>query len=100
LQERKSVNVPAETLHAYTGLYNAADGVVTIGMEGSHLTMQAPGQAAFPLYAESSSKFFLKVSEVEIEFTKDSTGKVKQALIYQDGATVKAPRMQSPAAAH
>ncbi len=93
LQERKSVNVPAETLHAYTGQYNAADGVVTIGMEGGHLTMQLPGQAAFPLYAESSSKFFLKVSEVEIEFTKNAAGKVTQAIIYQDSAASKAPRM-------
>jgi 3-oxoadipate enol-lactonase len=100
LQERKSVSVPVETLHAYTGLYDASDGVVTIGMEGGHLTLQIPGQAAFPLYAESTSKFFLKVSEVEIEFTKDASGKVKQALIYQDGATVKAPRMQFPGAAH
>ena len=97
LQERKSVTLPAEALRAYTGLYDAGEGVMTIGMEGGHLTMQTPGQAPFPLYAESATRFFLKVSEVEVEFTKDPTGKVKQALIYQDGATIKAPRMQSPA---
>jgi 3-oxoadipate enol-lactonase len=93
LQERKSVSVPVETLHAYTGLYNAADGVVTIGMEGGHLTLQIPGQPAFPLFAESQSKFFLKVSEIDIEFTKNAAGKVTQAIIYQDGSASKAPRM-------
>ena len=93
LQERKSVSVPAGILHSYVGLYNAGEGVVTIGMEGGHLTMQIPGQGAFPLFAESQSKFFLKVSEVEIEFSKDSAGKVTQAVIYQDGAAAKAPRM-------
>jgi 3-oxoadipate enol-lactonase len=97
LQDRKSVSVPAETLHTYAGLYSAGEGVVTIGMEGGHLTMQVPGQSAFPLYAESMSKFFLKVSEVEIEFSKNSAGKVTQAVIYQDGAAVKAPRLESAA---
>jgi 3-oxoadipate enol-lactonase len=96
LQERASVAVPVETLHTYTGLYDAGEGVMTIGLEGGHLTMQIPGQLAFPLYAESASKFFLKVSEVEIEFKKDATGKVKQALITQDGGTTQAPRLQKP----
>jgi 3-oxoadipate enol-lactonase len=93
LQERKSVSVPLEVLQTYTGLYNAGRGIVTIGLEGGHLTMQVPGQAVFPLFAESQSKFFLKVAEVEIEFTKSSAGKITQAIISQDGETIKAPRM-------
>jgi hypothetical protein len=93
LQERKTVSVPIDTLHVYTGLYNAGRGVVTIGLEGGRLTMQIPGQSVFPLYAESQTKFFLKVAEVEIEFAKDSSGKVNRAVIYQDGETIKAPRM-------
>jgi 3-oxoadipate enol-lactonase len=100
LQERKTVDVPAETLHAYTGQYNGGEGVVTIGLQDGHLTMQLPGQSAFPLYAESASKFFLRVSEVEIEFTKDAAGKVRQALISQDGSTSKAPRTQPSATPH
>jgi pimeloyl-ACP methyl ester carboxylesterase len=97
-QERKTVSVPGETLRAYTGQYNSDDGVVTVRAEGGQLTMQMPGQAAFPLYAESQSKFFLKVSEIEIEFTKNNAGKVTQAVIYQDGAASKAPRADSSAA--
>ena len=93
LQERKTVNVPAEVLQTYAGLYNAGRGVVTIGLEGGHLTMQMPGQAVFPLFAESPSKFFLKVAEVEIEFHKNAAGKIANAVIYQDGETTKAPRM-------
>jgi 3-oxoadipate enol-lactonase len=93
LQERKTVNVALEELHAYTGLYNAGHWIATIGLEGGHLTMQVPGQAVFPLFAESQTKFFLKVADVEIEFSKDSTGKVSRAVIHQDGETIKAPRM-------
>jgi len=93
LQERKTANVPLDVLQAYTGLYNAGQSVVTIGLEGGRLTMQVPGQAVFPLFAESPSKFFLKVTDVEIEFVKDRTGKTTQAIIHQDGETIKAPRM-------
>jgi hypothetical protein len=35
------------------------------------------------------------VAEVEIEFHKNAAGKIANAIIYQDGETLKAPRMQS-----
>jgi pimeloyl-ACP methyl ester carboxylesterase len=100
LQERKSVDVPAETLRAYVGQYHSPDGVVMVGFENGHLTLQMPGQAAFPLYAETASKFFLKVSDVEIGFTRTGGGKVTQATIYQDGAEIKAPRADASVSKH
>ena len=93
LQERQAVNVPLDVLHAYTGLYKAGQAIVTIEQEGGHLTMQLPGQAVFPLFAESQTKFFLKVADIQIEFAKDSAGKINRAVIYQDGEAIKAPRM-------
>ena len=93
LQQRKSVNISLNILQTYAGSYNSAHGVVTIGLEGSHLTMQIAGQPVFPLFAESPSKFFLKTADVEIEFKKSPAGKVNRADIYQDGETLKAPRM-------
>jgi 3-oxoadipate enol-lactonase len=92
-QERISVSLPVQTLRSYAGTYNSSDGILTIEMDGDHLSAQFPGQPAFPLYAESRSKFFLKFSETEIEFTKNAAGKVTQAIIYQDGEATKAPRM-------
>jgi 3-oxoadipate enol-lactonase len=93
LQQRKSVSISLDILQTYAGSYNSAHGVVTIGLEGSHLTMQIAGQPMFPLFAESPSKFFLKTADVEIEFKKSPAGKVNRADIYQDGETLKAPRM-------
>jgi 3-oxoadipate enol-lactonase len=93
LQERKAVSVPLDVMHAYVGLYNAGRGIVTIGLEGGHLTMQVAGQAVFPLFSESQTKFFLKVADVQIEFAKDSAGKINRAVIYQDGEAIRAPRM-------
>ncbi len=93
LQQRDTVSIPLDILQAYPGSYNSAHGVVTIGLEGSHLTMQIAGQPVFPLFAESPSKFFLKTADVEIEFKKNPAGKVSRADISQDGETLKAPRM-------
>jgi len=95
LQERKTVDLPAETLRAYVGQYNSPDGEVTIGLDNGHLTLQMPSQAAFPLFAESPTKFFLKVLELEIAFTRTAAGKVTQAVIYQDGGELKALRNDS-----
>ena len=72
--------------------YKSPDGMVTVGLDDGHLTLRMPGQVAFALFAESPSRFFLKVSEIEIAFSKTAAGKVTQATIYQDGAELKAPR--------
>jgi len=84
--------VPADALRTYVGQYNSRDGVVIVEFANGHLTLQMPGQAAFPLFAETPTRFFLKVSDVEIGFTRTGAGKVTQAMIYQDGAETKAPR--------
>ena len=97
LQERKSVDVPADALRTYVGQYNSRDGAVIVGFANGHLTLQMPGQAAFPLFAETPTRFFLKVSEVEIGFTKTVSGKVTQAILYQDGGERKVPRNDAPA---
>lgn len=97
LQERKSVDVPADALRTYVGQYNSRDGAVIVGFANGHLTLQLPGQAAFPLFAETPTRFFLKVSEVEIGFTKTASGKVTQAILYQDGGERKVPRNDAPA---
>jgi 3-oxoadipate enol-lactonase len=97
LQERKSVDVPADALRRYVGQYNSRDGAVIVGFANGHLTLQMPGQAAFPLFAETPTRFFLKVSEVEIGFTKTASGKVTQAILYQDGGERKVPRNDAPA---
>ena len=96
LQERKSINLPPDALQAFTGLYESKDGTVTVGVESEHLTLKLPGQPAFPLYAQSPSKFFLKVAEIDVEFTRDPAGKAKQVTIFQDGGTTTALRIASP----
>jgi 3-oxoadipate enol-lactonase len=91
-QERVAVDVPVDVLQSYVGTYTARDRGLTVMLDGDHLVAQAPGQASAQLFAESRTKFFFRTSDVEVEFTKDSTGRLR-AVIYQDGETIKAARM-------
>jgi 3-oxoadipate enol-lactonase len=91
-QERVAVDVPIDVLQGYVGTYTARDRGLTVMLDGNHLMAQAPGQASAQLFAESRTKFFFRTSDVEVEFTKDPSGRVR-AVIYQDGETIKAARM-------
>ncbi|MGB8439286.1 MAG: alpha/beta fold hydrolase [Candidatus Acidiferrales bacterium] len=93
LQQRKGMELPAAVLQSYVGEYDAGPFVITIALEDGHLVLQTAGVQPFPLFAESKSKFFMKVWRLEIEFSADSTGKVSQATIYEDGSSFKASRL-------
>ena len=49
------------------------------------LMTQATGQPAFELYPESADKFFLKVVEAKVTFTRDDKGVVTGLVIHQGG---------------
>ena len=92
--ERKEVIVPASTLEEYVGRYEFGGGyTLTITRTDGRLIGQATGDLAFHLFAESSSKFFLKSEDAEVDFTRDAAGKVNQAIIYEKGTATKAPRL-------
>ena len=96
LQERKGINISTEILRSYAGKYESAQmsaPIMTIELKDGQLTLQTPGAQPFPLFAESQSKFFMKVWELKIEFVKDASGKVVEADLNLDGAIIKAPRL-------
>jgi 3-oxoadipate enol-lactonase len=92
-QQRIAVDVPVDVLQSYVGTYASRDRGLIVKLDNGHLIAQAPGQANAQLFAESQTKFYFRISEVEVEFTKDPAGKVTRAVIYQDGEVIKAARM-------
>lgn len=70
--ERKEIAVPRKILEQYTGTYELRPGFdLVVTLEGDQLMTQATGQPKFPVFAESETKFFLKVVDAEIEFGGD-----------------------------
>ncbi len=85
--------VPEDLLNTYAGVYEIQPGFnLTMTVEGGHLMSQATGQQKFELFAESPTKFFLKVVDAQVEFIKDAEGKVNSLFLYQNGRKIEGKR--------
>ena len=88
--ERKEITVSPAVLGAYVGTYQLTpDFAIVVTFEGVQLMAQATGQPKFPLFAESETKFFLKVVDAEVEFFKNEKGEVTHLILHQGGQDQK-----------
>jgi CubicO group peptidase (beta-lactamase class C family) len=88
--ERKEVTVSPAILAKYVGTYELMpDFDIVMTLEGGQLMTQATGQPKFPLFAESETKFFLKVVDAEVEFFKNDKGEVTHIILQQGGQDMK-----------
>lgn len=93
--ERKQVAVDAAVLEKYAGSYQLAPNfILTISRDGDRLFLQATGQAKNELFAESATKFFLKVVDAQVVFVVDESGRAKSVVLHQNGAEVPGKRME------
>ncbi|HEV2352036.1 MAG TPA: DUF3471 domain-containing protein [Terriglobia bacterium] len=77
-------------LAQYVGTYELAPGFgIVMTIENGQMMTQATGQFKFPLFAESESKFFLKVVDAEVEFFKNDKGEVDHLVLHQGGHETK-----------
>ena len=92
--EHKATGIPVAVLQKYVGTYELTPGVKNyVTIDGDHLMTQLTGQPAFPLFAESETKFFLKVVDAQMEFVKNDKGEVTHLILFQNGHEMKAPRL-------
>jgi CubicO group peptidase (beta-lactamase class C family) len=90
---RVAIKVAATTLETYVGQYALAPTfVMTVTREGDQLFLQATGQPRFPIFAESETRFFLKVVDAQITFVKDASGKAVELILHQNGQDQRAKR--------
>jgi len=91
--ERKEVAVSPAILQTYVGTYELAPGFdIVMTVEGGQLMTQATGQPKFPVFAESETKFFLKVVDAQLEFVKNDKGEITHVILHQGGRDAKAPK--------
>lgn len=90
---RKDIQVSSQLLAKYAGTYELGPGVdVTMTVEAGRLMTQITGQPKFELFAESETKFFLKVVDAQVEFFMDASGAVTHLVIHQGGQETKAAK--------
>lgn len=84
--ENKSVAVDPKTYDAYAGEYEVTPTfTIKVYKEGEKLMTQATGQPPFELFPEGENKFFLRVVNAKVTFTRDDKGAVTGLVIHQGG---------------
>lgn len=93
--EREIVDVPTKVLQQYVGRFQLAPGVVAnVTLEDDQLFVQLTGQPKFPVFAETAHRFFYKVVEAEIEFSReDGDKKSSELTLYQSGQIINGQRI-------
>ena len=89
------IKVEASVLEPYIGDYEITPKLIlTVTKEQNRLFTQATGQEKLEVFAESATKFFLKVEDAQIEFVKEGSGKVTKVFLYQGVKKTEAKKIK------
>lgn len=94
----QEIAVEKATLDRYTGFYKiSAIDFFTITREGGHLMAQMPAQPAYPIYPETTSKFFYpkEVVDAQVEFEANAQGEVTALVVIQQSVHDRCPRIDA-----
>jgi hypothetical protein len=95
--ERKEITLAKEIMARYTGTYELTPTFysIAITLEGDQLMEQATfpppvgPQPKAPIYPESETRFFMKVVDAQIEFSRDAKGEFTVLTLHQNGRDIK-----------
>jgi hypothetical protein len=80
-EERKAILLDPKIYDLYVGQYQRAPNfTLTITKENDRLMAQASGQPKLELFPESEIKFFFKVVDAQITFSKNDRGEITHLL--------------------
>ena len=80
------IRLNPEEMQKFTGEYELAPGFsIKVTLDDGHLMGQATGQPKFEMFAETPSKFFLKVVDAQVEFFPGPDGTVNKMILHQNG---------------
>jgi len=92
---KKPFTVSEEFLRKYVGTYELSPGFnIEVSLDKGELAIQATGQPKASIYAESETKFYLKVVNAQIEFVKNDSGAIEKLILYQNGAVVPGKKIK------
>jgi CubicO group peptidase (beta-lactamase class C family) len=79
------VTLDTRQLDEYVGTYAGEGTTYTVKRDGDRLTAQLAGQQFARIYPSAKDRFFYKIVNAQIEFTRDASGKVNAIVLHQDG---------------
>lgn len=91
---RSAADVDPELYDLWAGTYEIKPGFeLVITRDGDRLISQATGQPAFELHPESTTRYFVKEFEAELEFVPGASGRATEAVLHQGGRETHAKRI-------
>ncbi len=89
------IDVDTRILDIYVGEYELGPNfILTVTRDKNQLITQATGQGKIEIFAESETKFFVKVMDAQLEFVKDASGKVEKLILTQGGRKMDAKKIK------
>jgi CubicO group peptidase (beta-lactamase class C family) len=93
--QRVKVDVDPAVLARYVGRYELAPGqVFELTLVEGQLQLRLGDQPRFPLFAESTTKFFLEAVDAQVSFMLDADGRPTSLVLHQGGRDLPAPKIE------
>jgi peptidase E len=95
--ERAAIEVDPKLKRACVGRYQLVQpiGQMIITMEGNHLFAQYDRQQKAEIFAESETRYFLKVVDAQITFERGSNGDIVSFVHHQNGRSIHATKVDN-----
>jgi CubicO group peptidase (beta-lactamase class C family) len=95
-EDRQVISMNSADLARFVGQYQLAPTfIISVRVEGDHLTGQATGQPPLAMFPESDVDFFARALDAQLTFQKDENGKVTGVVLHQSGRDTFGPRISS-----
>lgn len=95
ITDTNGIKVDGKILGTYVGVYEIPSAFTfSIIKEQDKLFLQAPEQEKLEMFADTETKFFLKVNDAQFEFVKDEFGKVTKTIMNQGGRQADAKKIK------
>jgi CubicO group peptidase (beta-lactamase class C family) len=95
IPDTNGIKVDKKILMTYVGVYEIPSVMAfSIIMEQDNLFLQTSEQDKLQMFAETETKFFLKVNDAQFEFVKDEFGKVTKVILKQGGKEAEAKKIK------
>ncbi|HEV3087677.1 MAG TPA: serine hydrolase [Candidatus Elarobacter sp.] len=84
-----AVALDAATLDGYAGKYSAGNGLdFVVRRAGEGIEVQLAGQPFIAVFASAKDHFYYKVVRAQIDFDRDTNGRIKSLTLHQNGQTI------------